>query len=87
MDEKRNSSIELLRIISMLMITTGHLYSFWMNGFDGKTPVLEDYNFLPYIITRPGVDIFVLISGYFGIRSKIKSAISLYFTRFFLRQP
>lgn len=69
MSKSRNSSIELLRIISMIMIIFHHL-SF--HGFyaDDATPVISDLwaTFL-FIGGKMGVNIFVMISGYFLINS------------------
>lgn len=70
----RNSSIELLRIIAMLMIA---FYHFAVHGkFDWEVssvlPTRFWYNFL-VMGGKIGVDIFVLISGYYLINNKKKS--------------
>lgn len=68
---KRNSSLELLRIISMVLIVAHH---YAIHGFDRN---LLDYNYNKYIIDffiiggKLGVNCFVLISAYFMIESKI----------------
>lgn len=69
--EKRNSSIELLRIIAMVMIMFHHFayYSgFEYNLSSISTPYLW-YNFI-IMGGKIGVNIFVLISGYFLIDDK-----------------
>ena len=69
----RNSSIELLRIISMFMIVFHHFAVH--GGFEWNVNELTIphfwYNFI-MMGGKIGVDIFVLISGYFLINSKEK---------------
>ena len=68
--KKRNSSIELLRIIAMIFIVLSH-YS--VHGGFKLELINNDLNrcFLQVItLGNLGVDIFVLISGYFIIKSK-----------------
>jgi hypothetical protein len=66
---QRNSNLELLRIISMVLIVTDH---YVLHGFGG----LEHSHFNRYLLGvlglwgRIGVDCFVLISGYFMVDSK-----------------
>lgn len=75
------SNIELLRIITMLLIVLLHCNYFALGGqstFDihsakGFTRVLCEQ------LTIVGVDVFVLISGWFGIHAKLKGAFSLLF--------
>lgn len=68
---KRNSNLELLRIISMILIVS---YHYAIHGFDRN---LLNYNYNKYIIDilmiggKLGVNCFVLISAYFMIESKI----------------
>lgn len=67
----RNSNIEFLRIIAMLMIVASH-YSF--HGFDfSQIDNSMNYLFLKVItLGNGGVDIFVLIFGYFSVsRDKV----------------
>lgn len=70
----RNSSIELLRIISMLMIVFHHFarhgeFQFW--DYELSVPKLW-YNFI-IMGGKIGVNIFVLISGYFLINNNKNS--------------
>lgn len=70
----RQSNFELLRIISILMIIMHH-YAYYVNqnckviGFALNNIVID---FL-YIGGKIGVTIFVLIAGYFGIKSEFKT--------------
>lgn len=83
MKEVRQSNVELLRIIAMFMIIAVHA-DYWILG----VPTFEEYTIAPSgTITRifieqlmvVGVNVFVLISGWFGIRPSIKSFLSLCF--------
>lgn len=69
---QRNSSIELLRIISMIMIVFHH-FAFY-GGFEwdssGASVPFFWYNFI-LMGGKIGVNVFVLISGYFLINSKV----------------
>ena len=74
----RDSNIELLRLVCMLFIVIEHCMNFGL----GITGMTVDSKFLPigaiesfFIIA---VDCFVLVSGYFGIKVKWKSAVHLY---------
>lgn len=70
--KKRNSNIELLRIIAMIMIIFGHcnIYSNFdmqsINGFFNKFIIGNTY------LGNLGVIIFVLTTGYFMIRKEIQ---------------
>lgn len=72
-EKQRESNFELLRIISILMIIAHHycVHGNWINREYG----ISFNNFLLdfFIIGgKIGVSIFILISGYFGVRSKFK---------------
>lgn len=74
---ERNSSFELLRIVAMLFIIALHLWLFVFNSpveYQSKGLQIWGVNSFLYI----GANVFILISGYFGIRPKVKSFISLY---------
>ncbi len=70
-DKPRNSNLEILRIIAMIFIISFHLSR---HGFDGVTFALSNPNsyFLYFlgILGKLGVDIFIIISAYFMIKSK-----------------
>ena len=63
----RNSSIELLRIIAMVMIVFHHFACH--GGFSFGTSVTATHFWYNFIVMggKLGVDIFVLISGYYLI--------------------
>ena len=66
----RNSNLELLRIISILMVITTHFCNSEY-GFKLSTTAEEKFfiNFI-YSLSIGAVDIFLIISGYFSIYSK-----------------
>ncbi len=67
----RNSSIELLRIITMFMIVSCHFATH--GGFSFNPQTLSIPRFWWNVLEMGGnfgVDVFVLISGYFLINSK-----------------
>ncbi len=68
--QKRNSTIELLRIISMLMIVFHHFAIHGDFSFDESQFTIPRlwYNFIN-MGGRIGVDIFILISGYYLINN------------------
>lgn len=73
---KRYSNFELLRIILMLLIISEHIISY------SNTLLL--YNSVEYYISNilmpfcaPAVNIFILISGYFGIKLKQEKLIKI----------
>lgn len=57
----RNSNIELLRIVSMLLIMLGHSHL-------RLHPISNFFDVLLSCVTTAGVSIFIAISGWFGIR-------------------
>ena len=84
---KRKSNIELLRIISMMLVLLIHFIPTRNNGFfspifvpQGCNPLSTDFlNTITNLELRSLCIVcthcFVLISGYFGIKFKIKSLI------------
>lgn len=76
---QRQSNIEALRLLSMLMVL--NLHSFY--GFEYGNGVLQAVDFFRETTSICAVDVFILISGYFGIRWKIKSFWNLVFQVFF----
>lgn len=83
--KKRNSNLEFLRIISMFLIVLGHFtwQTRWnFNVADSVMHVGMVHSL--WIGGKLGVNIFVLISGYFLVNSrfKLKSFISVWFTSY-----
>jgi len=86
MSKKRNSTIELLRIISLFLIILGHFdyHSRW--DFDpSQFNVIESSVHTLWIGGKLGVNLFVLISSYFLIKSefKLKSLVNTWLTSYF----
>ena len=79
----RQSNIELLRIIATLMIILLH-FSGWLLSFVGVDSFWEGGSAMTVTratlnsITCIGVVLFVLISGYFSIRPKVRSLLNLF---------
>ncbi len=71
----RLSNFELLRLLSMLMVV--NLHSFW--GYEYGTGVFQAFDFFRESACICAVDTFILISGFFGIRWKVKSLFNLLF--------
>jgi len=77
----RKSNIELLRIIAMLMIVLLHA-NFYTLGFPCRDEILAApfasfWRILAEQLCVAGVNIFILISGWFGIRPSLKGLCSL----------
>ena len=72
----RNSNIELIRIVAMFFIACGHII---VHGFKSEESLLNGV----YSFAFVGVNLFVLITGYFGINFKWKSLINLVGITFF----
>ena len=77
MHKLRNSNIELLRIVAMLFIISHHFLVHGMNiwqdsSWDNLTLLSLDSLFFI------GVNVFVLISGYYTIRFDWKKLLRLY---------
>ncbi len=82
--KKREFNVDLLRIISMIMIVT--LHSLSRSGMLSETKgIIFNISWFIEIACYGAVDIFFLISGYFGINSKFKLSriLLLWFQVFF----
>lgn len=75
----RQSNIEALRLLSMLMVL--NLHSFW--GYDHGSGVMQALDFFRESTSICAVNVFLLISGYFGIKWRWKSFFNLIFQIFF----
>lgn len=73
----RQSNIELLRIVSMLMIVIFHFNGHALQAGDAFSLQWFAYN-ITHTLTITATSIFVLISGYFGINVKMKGVLRLY---------
>lgn len=80
---KRDSNIELLRIISMFSILILHINGLGLN-LPNEMSLIKGITYQGYLklfiesLTIIGVNCFVLISGFYGIKPKIKNLLSLY---------
>lgn len=77
--KNRQSNIEALRLLSMLMVL--NLHSFW--GYDHGSGIGQFLDFFRESTSICAVNAFLLISGYFGIKWKFKSFYNLVFQLFF----
>lgn len=79
--KKRNSSIELYRIIATFTVLIVHFNGWFvggMRGFDYHQPTLSGAGqMIIEALTCICVNMFLIISGYFGIRLKFTSVIRL----------
>lgn len=83
----RNSNIEFLRCLLMLMIIMLHNLVHGVNGefvafFGKREPTYLSEAFFS-IFLMGAVDCYILISGYFGIRKSLKSFLSIWGACFF----
>ena len=84
----RNSNIELLRIVSMLMVVVLHFNNNGANtGIVNMPEVLTErltWGFLVESLCLVAVNCFVLISGYFAIKLKVRSLLKFYLQCFII---
>lgn len=73
----RQSNIELLRLLSMLMIVIFHFNGHALESGESLSSQWIAYN-LTHTLTITATSIFVLISGYFGIHFKLRGVLKLY---------
>ena len=85
---KRNSSVELLRIIAMFFILICHAVLGIQHlplGVEIRDNVFYSLGSISISsIAITGVDVFVLISGWFGITFKVRSVLKIVFETLFL---
>lgn len=86
--KNRESNIELLRIVLMIMIIVHHVivhgYALEKNikdFFHANKTVYPELFINSFVIV--GVNTFIFISGYFGIKFKLRNLISIIFQAFF----
>ena len=75
----RQSNMELLRIIAMFLIVLYHVCLYVLSKYEGQYPLIKSV----YTLSHIGVILFVLISGYFGIKSSISGLAKIYFSMVF----
>lgn len=83
----RETNLELLRVVSMILIVCLHANYYSLGGVTQEEAISD----LPAALTRMffqllcivAVNVFILISGWFGIRPTLKGASSLLFQVFF----
>lgn len=82
--KERNSNIELLRIVATLFIIILHCNGWFLREWGGITGwntgsnVVAISRIIIQNITVLGVPTFILISGFYGIRPKLKSIVNLF---------
>ena len=83
----RASNFELLRILAMLLILVLHAnflaFRFPTNEAIHSQPLTSLGQVWSEALAIVGVNVFILISGYFGIKARIKGIVSLLFQAFF----
>lgn len=72
----RETEIELLRIVVMILIITTHLVVWGITKTDNATPLQQNTAELTNAVIRWHVNVFIIITGYFGIKSR-KSLINI----------
>ena len=77
--QQRNSSIEILRIVSMLLITILHLVGFNSAFSYNEANKNNFFILLLFFLAHIGVSCFMFISGYYGIKPVFKTGFKLYF--------
>lgn len=86
--KERQSNIELLRILAMMGVLAGHGVGM-VNALPTRetipsSPLSSLFFILFSCVFVGGVNVFVLISGWFGIRASVKGLLKLLFQFFFL---
>lgn len=88
--KERDSNIELLRIVATFFILIAHSNGWFLRDWGNITTWSAGEGFLVGLtrsfiqsITCIGVDLFILISGFYSIRPKLKSIINLFTILFF----
>ena len=74
--KERNSSFELMRIIAQYMIVLYHIFLFWFVKEGTQTASIYKIIWIPLHIAVP---LYVLVSGYFGIRFNVRGLMRIIF--------
>lgn len=72
-EKKRNSNFEMLRIFAMLLIVTYHIIAKTTEGLYLSSPVLSAVAMPLHV----GALLFILITGYFGVKLSLKKIVNL----------
>lgn len=71
----RQANFELMRILAMFLIVIWHIKGHYMEGADAIHPIVyKAFNFISTFISFH-VDLFILITGYFGIRNNKRAIV------------
>lgn len=87
--KERDSNIELLRILATIFILILHCNGWFLREWGGIScwntgnSIVAACRILIQNITVLGVDVFILISGFYGIHPKLKSIVNLFTLLFF----
>lgn len=86
MKKERQSNIELLRIVSMLLVLVVHA-GYWRIGVPtsadaASAPLPTFTRIFVQQLASPCVNIFILISGWFAIKPRLKGILNLWFLLF-----
>lgn len=82
MGNKRNTGIELLKIVSMLMVVTLHVLLFGINYYEAH--VLTPKGFITNMIEvlcYCAVNVYTIITGYLMVDKNLKSIVSLIYIK------
>ena len=84
----RESGIELLRIVAILMVLMIHA-NYWRIGVPTAADIANGcgavfMRILLQMLSSPCVDVFIIISGYFAIKPKFRSVANMWFLLAFL---
>ena len=87
LENKRNSNIELLRIVAMFLVMVLHTLFIAIGTPSQSQCLFAPGNAIARLFFQSlaivAVDVFVLISGWFGIKPTLKKLLSLFFQVFF----
>ena len=82
--EKRDSNVEFLRLLCMLLILVHHIICHGCFSIDkilmanGNLTIIDSYAIIINSFCFVGVNCFILISGYYGIKPKVKGFLNMY---------